>query len=117
MIIGLVWASLWTIFAAASALSQGVGPVTDNALIASAVLIWGIVFLWGGIAVAWKKALIGGTLLVIASLLVIIGYSLSAAGRVAPLGIFLVVLTMGVPPLISGALYLLSWRQERRLLG
>jgi hypothetical protein len=113
LVVGLVWASLWTAFAAASAWSQGFGPVLGDSLAASAVLISGIVLLWGGVAVAWKRAFIGGFLLVTASFLVMAGYSLSAADRVAPPGIFLIVLTMGIPPLAAGVFYLLLWREER----
>ncbi len=114
LIIGLVWAVLWTMFLGASALSQGFGPITNEALVASVVLASGVLILWLSIVIAWKRELVGGILLIVAGLLVIIGYPVGAAGRIDPLGIVLVVVIMGLPPVVAGLLFLLSWREERR---
>jgi hypothetical protein len=111
LIIGLVWASLWTIFIAASALSEGFGPVTGEAMVASVVLVSGVVFLWGSLVITWKRELVGGMLLIVAGLLVIIGYPLGAASRIDPMGIVLVVVIMGLPPAVAGLLFILSWRR------
>ena len=112
LIIGLVWASLWTIFIAASALSEGFGPITGEAIVASSVLVLGVIFLWGSLVIAWKRGLFGGILLVVAGLLVIIGYPLGASGRIDPVGIVLVVILMGLPPVVAGLLFILSWRKQ-----
>ena len=114
LIIGLVWAVLWTMFLGASALSQGFGPITNEALVASVVLASGVLILWLSIVIAWKRELVGGILLIVAGLLVIIGYPVGAAGRIDPVGIVLVVVIMGLPPVVAGLLFLLSWREERR---
>jgi len=116
LIIGLVWAVLWTMFLGASALSQGFGPITNEALVASVVLASGVLILWLSIVIAWKRELVGGILLIVAGLLVIIGYPVGAAGRIDPVGIVLVVVIMGLPPVVAGLLFLLSWREERRRL-
>ncbi|MBA7477734.1 hypothetical protein ES707_13148 [subsurface metagenome] len=116
LIIGLVWAVLWTIFLGASALSHGFGPITSEALVASVVLASGVLILWLSIVIAWKRELVGGILLIVAGLLVIIGYPVGAAGRIDPVGIVLVVVIMGLPPVVAGLLFLLSWREERRRL-
>ena len=112
MVIGLVWASLWTIFIAASALSEGFGPITGEAVVASSVLVLGVVFLWGSLVIAWKRELVGGILLITAGLLVIIGYPLGVANRIDPVGIILVVAIMGLPPVVAGLLFILPWRKE-----
>ena len=114
LIVGLVWAVLWTMFLGASALSQGFGPITNEALVASVVLASGVLILWLSIVIAWKRELVGGILLIVAGLLVIIGYPVGAAGRIDPVGIVLVVVIMGLPPVVAGLLFLLSWREERR---
>ena len=117
LIIGLVWAVLWTMFLGASALSQGFGPITNEALVASVVLASGVLILWLSIVIAWKRELVGGILLTVAGLLVIIGYPVGAAGRIDPVGIVLVVVIMGLPPVFAGLLFILSWREERRRLN
>lgn len=117
LIIGLVWAGLWTVFVAASALSEGFGPVTGEAIVASSVLTLGVLILWLSIIIAWKRELVGGILLVTAGLLVVIGYPLGATSRIDPVGIVLVVVIMGLPPVFAGLLFILSWREERRRLN
>lgn len=112
LIIGLVWASLWTVFVVASAWSEGLGPVTSEAVVASAVLVSGVLFLWGSLVIAWKRGLVGGILLVIAGLLVVIGYPLAVASRIDPVGIILIVVLMGLPPMVAGLLFILSWRKQ-----
>ena len=117
MIIGLVWAGLWTVFVVASAFSEGFGPITGEAIVASVVLTLGVTFLWGSLFIAWKRELVGGILLIVAGLLVIIGYPLGATGRIDPVGIALVALFMGLPPIVAGLLFILSWRKEQRRLN
>ncbi len=117
LIIGLVWAGLWTVFVAASSLSEGFGPVTGEAVIASSVLVLGVLFLWGSLVITWKRELVGGILLVTAGLLVVIGYPLGATSRIDPVGIVLVMVIMGLPPVFAGLLFILSWREERRRLN
>ncbi len=114
LIVGLVWAGLWTVFVAASSLSEGFGPLTGEAVIASSVLVLGVLFLWGSLVIAWKRELVGGILLITAGLLVVIGYTLGAASRIDPVGIVLVVVIMGLPPVVAGLLFILSWRVSRK---
>lgn len=114
LIVGLVWASLWTIFVGASVFSEGFGPITPEAIGASVILSLGVLTLWLGLVIAWKRELIGGILLIAAGLLVLTGYPIVAAGRIEPVGILLIVLTMGLPPLVAGLLFLLSWKEEWR---
>jgi hypothetical protein len=107
LFIGLVWAVLWTVFLAASALSQGFGPITGVEIGPSVVLVLGVLLLWVGPVIVWKRDLIGGVLMVTSGLLLLTGYYWFATGRVDLLGIMLVMLGMALPPLITGSLIII----------
>lgn len=108
LFIGLVWAMLWTVFLAASALSQGFGPITSEEIGSSVVLVLGVLLLWAGPVIVWKRELIGGVLMVTSGLLLLAGYYWFATGRVDLLGTMLVILGMALPPLITGILIVIQ---------
>jgi hypothetical protein len=112
LFVGLVWAMLWTVFLAASALSQGFGPITSEAVGSSVVLVLGAMLLWAGPAFLWKRQLIGGVLMVTSGLLLLAGYYWFATGRVDLLGTMLVMLGMALPPLITGSLIVILEKRK-----
>ncbi len=114
LVIGFIWVSLWTIFIAASAWSEGFGPITSEAVTASVILALGVLALWIGLAIAWKRELAGGALMLVAGHLAMMGYTLAAAGRITAVGITVTVLTLGAPPLVAGLMLLVSGRLARK---
>ena len=115
--LALLWAGWWIFFGMASgfgeeiirllkahALLQNlsglhVGPVLLHAA-------WpGLVFLLS-VVVAWRWETIGGALLVFEGLLVLVAYPLMTYRHMLPVTILFVVLTMALPPLVAGALFL-----------
>ncbi len=108
LFVGLVWAMLWTVFLAVSALSQGFGPITGEEIGPSVLLLLGVLLLWAGPAFLWKRKLIGGALMVTSGLLLLAGYYWFATGRVDLLGTMLVMLGMALPPLITGILIVIQ---------
>ncbi len=106
LITGLLWAGLWTFFGFASGIVEGLGLL--GTLIHT--LVPGMVFL-ASVAFAWKWELIGGVVLIIEGLLVAVLYPIMAADLIETGVIALVLLTMGLPPLAAGVLYLLSCRE------
>jgi hypothetical protein len=111
--IGLVWAVLWTIFLAASALSQGFGPITGAEIGSSVVLVLGVLLLWAGPIIIWKRKPIGGIPMMTSGLMLFGGYYWFAAGRVDLLGIMMIILGMALPPLITGSLIVILDRREQ----
>ena len=111
--IGFIWVSLWTIFIAASAWGEGFGPITSEAVTASVILTLGVLALWVGLAIAWKREVAGGALMLVAGHMAMMGYILAAAGRITAEGITIIVLTLGAPPLVAGLLLLVSGRLAR----
>lgn len=112
--IGFIWVSLWTIFIASSAWGEGFGPLTSEAVTASVILALGVLALWIGLAIAWKREVAGGALMLIAGHATMMGYTLAAAGRVTAAGITVIVLTLGAPPLVGGLMLLVSGRLARK---
>lgn len=112
--VGFIWVSLWTIFIAASAWGEGFGPLTSEAVTASVILTLGVLALWIGLAIAWRREVTGGALMLIAGHATMMGYTLAAAGRVTAAGITVIVLTLGAPPLVAGLMLLVSGRLARK---
>jgi hypothetical protein len=95
----------WLWFGIASAAGEKLGPmnwvahlaVPGGVLLLSAVLAW-----------RWGRA--GGALLVLEGLIVAVGYPIMVAGRFPLSTVALVLLTMALPPLASGVLFILNER-------
>jgi hypothetical protein len=99
-----VWASWWVYFAVASSINDGVLP-KEGALVSFVVFL--IFFGSGAVAWYWEKP--GG------ALLILVGVGLLAAvlgffHKSLPTTMFLVV-TLAVPPLVSGLLLLAYQKQ------
>ena len=78
------------------------------------------VVLWSGVALAWKWQLIAGIVQIIASVTLpfifhAVALAIDPAGHLgAALGTIIIVFLCSLPFLISGILFLLSWRKKRR---
>ena len=114
LFIGLVWAMLWTVFLAASALSQGFGPITSEEIAPSVMLALGALFLWVSLVIAWRRWFTGGIMLLSSGLL-LAGYLWVAIGRIDLPGIVLVMLGMALPPIIAGLLFFAGLERRERL--
>lgn len=107
LIIGLIWAGFWTWFGLASGISEGldvIGVIIHTSMPG--------LFFFITIAVAWKRGVVGGILLIFLGLVVAIGYPLMVVGKFPATTIVAVLITMALPPLMSGALFWkASWKQ------
>jgi len=107
--LALIWAGWWTFFGLACGLSEGMSPA---AVLLHAALP-GLVFL-GSAAIAWRWEAIGGVALMLEGLFVFIAYPVMAHSRDFPIStIIFVLLTMALPPLAAGFLFLASWRKSK----
>ena len=123
--LALLWAGWWLFFGLASGLGEEIiGLMRDQPLLqdlsglhVGPVLLraaWpGLVFLLS-VVVAWRWETIGGALLVFEGLLVLVAYPLMTYRHMLPVTILFVVLTMALPPLVAGALFLASRRASLR---
>ena len=106
--IALIWAGWWTYFGVASGTGEQLDPV--GILIHAAAP--GLFFLALAL-IPWRWEAAGGALLLLESLAVTIGYPLATYRTFPASTIFFVVLTMALPPMIAGSLFLIAWRQSR----
>jgi hypothetical protein len=100
--------AFWLWFGVASAASERLGPVNWalHLLVPGGLLLASLL-----VALRWKLA--GGTLLLVEGLSVVVAYPLLVGGRFPVTTIALVLLTMGLPPVASGTLFLLAGRLSR----
>ncbi len=106
--LALIWASWWTFFGLVSGAGEGLIGILANAPNA----LPGLVFL-ASAAIAWRWDAIGGVVLILEGLLVLIGYPVITHGRFPLSTIVPVLLTIALPPLVAGFLFLASWRKSR----
>lgn len=107
--VALLWAGFWIFFGLASGLGEGLDPV--GVVIHTAVP--GLAFLVPA-AVAWRWSAAGGALMVVLGVVILIGYPMDVGGRFPIQTIVFVLLTMALPPLVAGTLFLLDWRAWRK---
>lgn len=105
LVVGLVAAGWWVFFGIASGIGEGLDFV--GALVHTALP--GLIFL-ASVAVAWRWEPIGGVFLIVEGLFVSVAYSI-VFGHCPLMTIVLVLLTMSLPLLASGVLFLLSPRK------
>lgn len=106
--IALIWAGWWTYFGVAS----GIGEELDAVGILVHATAPGLFFLALAV-IPWKWEAPGGALLLLESLAVTIGYPLATYRNFRASTILFVVVTMALPPMIAGSLFLVAWRQTR----
>lgn len=105
--IALVWGGFWTWFGLSAALDRGLGWTG----VAVQAAVPGLFFLaLAVIPFRWEGA--GGLLLIVEALVVAIGYPIMVG--VSPVRTVLFVeLSMALPPLVAGALFIQIWRRTR----
>ena len=104
--LALIWAAWWTIFGLLSGAGEGVRGLLANAPNA----LPGLAFLVSA-AVAWKWEAVGGGLLILEGVIVLVAYPMMTHGRFPLSTITLVLLTMALPPLVAGILFLAHRRR------
>lgn len=110
--LGLLWTGWWTFFGLASGLGEGLDPVG----VVVHTTMPGLIFLVT-VIVAWRWEAIGSILLILEGVLVALAYPVMTSGRMPVATIVFVLLTMALPPLVSGVLWLASWRRSLRQLA
>jgi hypothetical protein len=105
--LALLWAGWWVFFGLASGIGEGGTP----AYVLLHTAVPGLVFLISAI-VAWRWEAVGGVILMLEGVLVLIGYPI-VFGRFPLTTIVFVLLTMALPPLVAGFLFLADWRRLR----
>ena len=108
--LALIWAGWWTFFGLACGLGEGMSPA--GVLLHAALP--GLIFLVSA-AIAWRWEAIGGIVLVLEGLLVFIAYPVMTYSRFPLSTIVFVLLTMALPPLAAGFLFLASWQKSRTI--
>lgn len=105
-IVALIWAGWWAFFAWATVANQG---FTLTRIVVATLFC--LIFL-GSVAIAWRREAIGGFLLLLEGLLVLIVYT-ARFGHLPFSTVVFVLLTMAVPPMVAGLLFLASWQASR----
>jgi hypothetical protein len=101
-ICALVWASWWTLFVL-------IAGILEGSSITSILFITGIAGLicLGSVAIAWKWPAPGGILF---SILCVLTFVVSPYTGSLPAGLkTLLILTLHLPPLFAGILFIVSW--------
>jgi len=98
--LSLIWAGWWVFFGVASALGERLSPF--GVLMHAAVP--GGIFLISA-AIAWKWETTGGVLLILEGLLVCAVYPVWEHSRFPVSTILFVLLTMALPPIVAGCLF------------
>jgi hypothetical protein len=102
-ILGILWAGFWTWFGAASGIAEGLTPfgVLRYAAVPGLVFVLLLV-------IAWRWEAVGGGLLVLIGILIAVAYPMLFR-RLSALTIFLTDLTLALPPLLAGLLFVFHW--------
>ena len=99
--LSLIWAGWWVFFGLASGLAEHLSP----AGIARHTAVPGLLFLASAL-LAWRREAPGGGLLVLEGLAVFLGYRSWMGTRVPWSTVVFVWLTMALPPVVAGGLFL-----------
>lgn len=105
--IALVWGGFWTWFGLNAALDRGM----EWSGVAVQAAVPGLFFLALAL-VPWKWEGAGGLFLMVEALVVAVGYPIMVGTSSARTVLF-VELTMALPPLAAGALFVQVWRKTR----
>jgi endonuclease/exonuclease/phosphatase family metal-dependent hydrolase len=103
----LIWAGWWIFFGVATVLSEEFSPTGVLVLVC-----YTLIFLVSA-AIPWFWEAIGAVALVCEGLIVLIGYPLMTFSHFPPSTILLVILTMALPPLVAGFLFLTCWHKSK----
>jgi len=108
-ILSLAWAGFWVWFGLASGISE---PTTERGKLMDVLIhttVPGLVFLVTAL-IAWRWEAVGGVLLLLEGLIIAVGYPWMFHGRFPLRTYVFVELTMAVPPLVAGVLFLIASR-------
>jgi hypothetical protein len=108
-IIAILWAGFWTFFGIASGLGEGLTP----AGVFIHTLMPGLIFLLF-MLLPWIWELGGGILLIVTGLFVCVAYPLMVHGRFPLETVIFVLLTMAIPPLVSGIMFVVISRKRKQ---
>lgn len=107
LIIGLSAAIWWLLFGIVSGNDMRLGLI--ESLLHTALP--GLIFLVN-MAIAWKWGFIGGALLIVEALLTL-GILFLISNHCSQMNVVLVLMTMSLPLLLSGILFIISWKDGR----
>jgi len=102
----------WTLFGVGSALSEG----TDLAGFLVHASVPGLILLATAV-IAWPLEAFGGVLLMLEGIAVFIAYPIVTSSGSSIIAVLLIYITMALPPLVAGILFLVSWVRMRRAKG
>lgn len=103
----LLWAGWWIFFGVATVVSEEFSPTGVSILVC-----YTLIFL-ASAAIPWFWEAIGAVILVFEGVIVLVGYPMMTFSHFPPSTILFVVLTMALPPLVAGFLFLACWRKSR----
>jgi hypothetical protein len=106
--LALVWAGFWSFFGLAS----GIGEGLSLGRVLAHTTMPGLIFLASAV-VAWRTHVIGAAVLLIEGLVVLIAYPIMTYHHFPYSTIVFVLLTMALPPLVAGFLFISSARTAR----
>ena len=107
--LAMIWAGWWMYLGVASAFVEGLNLVE----VLVRTTLPGLVFLVSAV-IAWRWEAIGGVALVVESLLIFIAYPVMTYGSLPLSTVVFMLLTMGLPPLVAGSLFLVSRRRSKK---
>ena len=107
-LIALAWGGFWVFFGVAS----GLGERMNAEGVFMHALLPGLVFL-ASVIIPWIWESWGGILLILEGLFVCVAYPMMAKGHFPLNTIFFVLLTMGLPPIVSGIFFLFISRKSK----
>jgi hypothetical protein len=99
------WSLFWVWFGLASARYEQLDAIGTLVHVAVPGIIFFLLLL-----VVWRWEMVGGGLLILASLAILVAYPLVFGPRFRWQVVALVLLTMALPPLLAGVLFLVHWR-------
>ncbi|MBF8248973.1 MAG: hypothetical protein HW374_1773 [Bacteroidetes bacterium] len=102
----LLWGFFWALFGLFSGLGEG-GDVVGTVF---HITVPGLIFFATAILAWWYEKL-GGVTLLAEGLVVAISYPL-VFRAMTPSTVIFVLLTMALPPLLAGSMFLLDWRKS-----
>ena len=106
LLIGIAWAGFWIFFGIATLMSESFSFEGLKWVL----LLTAIVLTSALIPLRWQ--VIGGVILVIESFIIATGYRIMMTASLKTY--VLILLTASLPPLISGLLHLICWKQSKK---
>jgi len=104
--LALAWAAWWSFFGLASGISEGLSP----GAVVLHMTVPGLIF-FASAVLAWRTGVIGGAVLALEGLAVLIAYPLMTYHQFPFSTIVVVILTMSLPPLVAGLLFIAHCRK------